>query len=94
MSKMIEWMAKKVNSNVPEKHRQNFLQALKHNRAYVEEVTSLDVEGLSMFYTMEVDEVVSMSTAEGDPNVYVTCARRIVDYLCDELLKEELDKTE
>jgi hypothetical protein len=87
---LIVWMAEKLNKLVPSTGRSKFLDDLMNNEDFVVNVFACDVESLIAEYTCKTGEVTCLNTAGGDKNCFVTCAKAIVRYMKDEMLKDEL----
>jgi hypothetical protein len=92
-TEMVKWMARKLSDGVKGSARKNFLEALRNDQEYVIEIFAHDVEGLSMNYCMETGQQAYLNREEGDRDPYVSCAKAILAYMCDEMLKDELSKT-
>lgn len=88
---MTKWMAEKLSSSIQGESRKFFLKQFLENPDFVVAVFSRNVEPLIMEYAMyQSENVLILNASAGDPNVFVSQAKKIVEYMRDELLKEEL----
>ena len=90
-SGMVEWMANKLSDQIKGLDaRRKFFNDLKHNRDYVVDIFSNDIDQLLMEYTFKKGKVTVLHAKSGDANVFVTCAKEIAAYMHDELFKDEI----
>ena len=95
-SAMIAWMAKRLNGSIgvdDTEVRRRFIGDLKNNEGYVVEVFSRSILGLVLEYTLEFGECVCLDAENNDAHPYITCAKAIVAFMRDELLKQEIAAT-
>ena len=86
----IKWMAEELSKILQGDVREEFLKSLKYNRDHVVDIFTNDVEALMFRYTYETGRISIFTTDCGDANVYITYAKRIAEYMHDDMFKVEL----
>lgn len=89
---LIVWMAKTLSDEIKGPSREGFLRSLKYDKDKVVNEFITDIEQLLMLYRFREDEVSCASTDIDHPEPFINCAKLIVEYMRDDLLKDELEQ--
>jgi len=88
----VKWMAEKVSEELQGDDREEFLKALKADRASIIRGITMASDRLMALYALEQPGlgVESFSSEPEDANVFVAVGRRVTEYLENTLMKDEL----
>jgi len=90
-SDFVKWAADEIYESVKaEKCEDVFLRDLReHPKSLMRTITE-DIKDLTTLYIMGKNKIVYLDTDSSDPNCFATCAKDIVSYMRDDMLKKEM----